>query len=172
MNSDPPTQLKALLHLLIEPALSKPGWLRINDVGTSRMVVLQIQVAEEDIGRIVGKGGSNIIALKGLMAGPANALRQPLGITVGNASPGPVKTKGTAWSVGAIELAVNALLVFLEDTDATSVFVDGKENQKLVMLSGKIPETVTTPLSRWLSVMAAPGRTHIVLDDSTRSAAT
>lgn len=167
--SDAPTQLKTLLHLLVSPALSRPAFLRINDVGTPKMVVLQIQVAEEDIGRIVGKGGSNIIALKALMAGPANALSQPFGITVGPGSPGPSGAEH-AWDISAVELAVNALLVFVSGEDASAVFVDGKPGQKLVLLSGKVPETVTTPLSRWLSVMAAPGKVHIVLDDSTHKA--
>jgi len=56
--------LKELIEYLVKKIVDKPAEIEINVASTTKSIIVQIKSAKEDIGKIVGRTGRTINALK------------------------------------------------------------------------------------------------------------
>lgn len=65
-------ELKALLHLLVEPLVEHTDAIKIVPVEREDQLILQLNVAEEDMGRVIGKAGKRAQAIRSLIKAKAS----------------------------------------------------------------------------------------------------
>jgi len=56
--------LKDLLEYIAKALVDEPTKVEVNEVGEGRSVILQLKVAEDDIGKVIGKKGRIANALR------------------------------------------------------------------------------------------------------------
>jgi uncharacterized protein len=56
--------IKELIEYLVKKIVDKPNEIEINVTSTTKSIIVQIKSAKEDIGKIVGRTGRTINALK------------------------------------------------------------------------------------------------------------
>jgi predicted RNA-binding protein YlqC (UPF0109 family) len=60
--------VKALVQAIVESLVDKPDEVVINEVIGDHAHVLELRVAKEDLGKVIGKGGAHASAIRTLMA--------------------------------------------------------------------------------------------------------
>ncbi len=154
------------LSALIEPCLSLPAHLDITIIGNQDFPVFQIQVHRADMGRMVGKGGANLTALKALLKAMAAGQHLACGLILSDPEPSPGLRPAGRWSIKACEEAIRSLLDAAGLPSPVAI-VPGRPGQHLVMIGTEIPEDIEGPLSRWLNPMGVEGQTRLLFDDTT-----
>jgi predicted RNA-binding protein YlqC (UPF0109 family) len=56
--------VKELTEYLIKSLVDKPEEVKVTEVTSERSIVLEVNVAEDDIGRVIGKQGKTISAIR------------------------------------------------------------------------------------------------------------
>ncbi len=56
--------MKELTEYLIKSLVDKPEKVKVTEVTSERSIVLEVNVAEDDIGRVIGKQGKTISAIR------------------------------------------------------------------------------------------------------------
>jgi predicted RNA-binding protein YlqC (UPF0109 family) len=56
--------VKELTEYLIKSLVDKPEKVKVTEVTSERSIVLEVNVAEDDIGRVIGKQGKTISAIR------------------------------------------------------------------------------------------------------------
>lgn len=72
---------KALLYI-ISSIVDNPKDVKINEEEIDRVITFTIQVAEEDMGKIIGKNGKVIRAIRNLMRIPAIKQNKRINISI------------------------------------------------------------------------------------------
>ncbi len=60
--------MKPLIMAIIESLVDKPEEIQIKEVIGDHAHVLELRVAKEDLGKVIGKGGAHASAIRTLMA--------------------------------------------------------------------------------------------------------
>ena len=60
--------MKNLITLIVQSLVDKPDEVQIKEVIGDHAHVLELRVAKEDLGKVIGKGGAHASALRTLMA--------------------------------------------------------------------------------------------------------
>lgn len=58
---------KALLEYIVKSVVDNPGEVQVTEAGYAREKILKLQVAAPDMGRVIGKGGRVINAIRALV---------------------------------------------------------------------------------------------------------
>jgi predicted RNA-binding protein YlqC (UPF0109 family) len=61
-------QMKPLLMAIVQALVDKPDEVQIKEVVGDHAHVLELRVAKEDLGKVIGKGGAHATAIRTLMA--------------------------------------------------------------------------------------------------------
>ncbi len=162
------TTLHELLDALLTPGLHHAEKLRIEEQSDGPFRVFQVTVDRRDMGHIIGKRGSNLEALRILMAIAGTAQEAAVRIVVPEAPDHlPAVRPTTPWSIAAVKAGLAA---FFEAAGlhiaATITTRPDRPGQATVFLTAKPPEDVEAALERWLNVMGSPGHTRMLLDDT------
>ena len=62
-----PTTLEALMHYLVTPLVSTPEEIVVTEVSEGDEVKVRLEVAEGDLGRVIGRQGRTIQGLRALL---------------------------------------------------------------------------------------------------------
>lgn len=65
-------ELKDLLQILVEPLVENTEAIRIVPLEKEDQLILQLNVAEEDMGRVIGKAGKRAQAIRSLVKAKAS----------------------------------------------------------------------------------------------------
>ncbi len=60
--------MKQLIMSIVQALVDKPDEVQINEVVGDHAHVLELKVAKEDLGKVIGKGGAHASAIRTLMA--------------------------------------------------------------------------------------------------------
>ena len=60
--------MKALIMAIIQSLVDKPEEIQIKEVIGDHAHVLELRVAKEDLGKVIGKGGAHASAIRTIMA--------------------------------------------------------------------------------------------------------
>ena len=60
--------MKQLIMLIVQALVDKPDEVQIKEVVGDHAHVLELKVAKEDLGKVIGKGGAHASAIRTLMA--------------------------------------------------------------------------------------------------------
>lgn len=63
--------MKELLSTIVRPLVSDPDSISINQIDQGYTVVLELQVAPEDMGKVIGKQGRRAQAIRSIMKAKA-----------------------------------------------------------------------------------------------------
>ena len=63
-----PTTLEALLHYLVTPLVSAPEEIAVTEVSEDDAITIQLEVAEGDLGRVIGRQGRTIQSLRSVLS--------------------------------------------------------------------------------------------------------
>jgi len=65
--------VKELAEYIIKSLVDNPEKVTVNELSSERSIILEVKVAEEDVGRVIGKQGKTISAVRTVLnAGAAN----------------------------------------------------------------------------------------------------
>ncbi len=76
--------MKELLNTIISPLVSHPGLITIEEIDQGRTVVLQLQVAPDDMGKIIGKQGRRAQAIRSVMKALATRQNKRVIVNIGD----------------------------------------------------------------------------------------
>lgn len=68
------TELKELLDILTKALVEEPEKVQIDSRDNDGLLVLELRVAEKDMGRVIGKGGRRAQAIRSIMKAKASRL--------------------------------------------------------------------------------------------------
>lgn len=60
--------MKELIENIVKALVDKPEQVRINEVRGDHAHVLELTVAKDDLGKVIGKGGAHASAIRTIMA--------------------------------------------------------------------------------------------------------
>ena len=60
--------LKELIEFLARSLVDNPDEVQVAEIAGEQTVVLELRVAKEDLGKVIGKGGAHASAIRTLMA--------------------------------------------------------------------------------------------------------
>jgi uncharacterized protein len=74
--------MKEFVAYIVKNLVDHPDEVRINEVGGTQTLIIELKVKKEDIGKIIGKGGKTINAIRTLLMSVAsrNGIRVSLEI--------------------------------------------------------------------------------------------
>jgi len=70
--------MKEFVEYVVKNLVDKPHEVCVNEVAATNTLIVELRVAKRDIGKVIGKRGKNINALRTLLTSAAN----PLGVRV------------------------------------------------------------------------------------------
>jgi uncharacterized protein len=68
IDADVEGPMKALITAVVQALVDKPDEVQIKEVVGEHAHVLELRVAKEDLGKVIGKGGAHASAIRTLMA--------------------------------------------------------------------------------------------------------
>jgi predicted RNA-binding protein YlqC (UPF0109 family) len=60
--------MRELVETIVKALVDRPEEVKINEVSGNHAHVLELQVAKEDLGKVIGKGGAHASAIRALLA--------------------------------------------------------------------------------------------------------
>lgn len=60
--------LKELVEAIAKAIVEKPEAVRVNEIDSAKTIVLELKVAPEDLGRIIGKEGNRAKAIRTILS--------------------------------------------------------------------------------------------------------
>ena len=60
--------MKELLEMIVEALVDRPEAVRINEIVGAHVHVLELCVAKEDLGKVIGKGGAHANAIRTILS--------------------------------------------------------------------------------------------------------
>lgn len=75
-------ELQDLLQTLAEALVDEPDKIEINPSEDGNTVVLELRVAEDDMGRVIGKGGRRAQAIRSIMKAKASRLNHRVAVNI------------------------------------------------------------------------------------------
>lgn len=74
--------MKALIEYLAKALVDQPEAVRVEEKTTEHSLVLELKVSPEDLGRIIGKNGRTVKAIRQLLSTAAAKSKQKVSLSV------------------------------------------------------------------------------------------
>ncbi|MBI4753756.1 KH domain-containing protein [Candidatus Desantisbacteria bacterium] len=68
--------MKELTEYIVKALVDKPEMVKVSEVASERSIVIEVNVAEEDVGRVIGKQGRTISAIRVVLNAAAAKLKK------------------------------------------------------------------------------------------------
>jgi len=68
--------MRELVEYMIKQIVDKPGDVQVQEIKAEKVILLEISVAKEDMGKVIGKGGRVANALRTIVGAAAAKLRK------------------------------------------------------------------------------------------------
>jgi predicted RNA-binding protein YlqC (UPF0109 family) len=68
--------MKELIKYIVQAMVDHPEQVEVSEVEGNRILVLELKVAKEDMGKIIGKQGRNAQAIRTILSAAAGKLRK------------------------------------------------------------------------------------------------
>lgn len=68
--------MKELAEYIIKSLVDNPEKVTVNELSSERSIILEVKVAEEDVGRVIGKQGKTISAVRTVLNAGAAKLKK------------------------------------------------------------------------------------------------
>ncbi len=68
--------MKSLIEEVARALVDEPGTVRVNELSGATTSVYELSVSKEDIGKIIGKGGRTLTALRTIVSAVGTKLRR------------------------------------------------------------------------------------------------
>lgn len=69
-------ELRYLVEVMAKALVDKPDRVKVNAIEGEQTTVLELEVAKEDLGKVIGKEGNNARALRTILTGASTKLRR------------------------------------------------------------------------------------------------
>jgi len=73
---DPNISLKDLVTFLARALVDKPDDVQVTEIAGEQTVVLELRVAREDLGKVIGKQGRTVKAMRSILSAASAKLRK------------------------------------------------------------------------------------------------
>lgn len=73
---EPNISLKDLVTFLARALVDKPDEVRVTEIAGEQTVVLELRVAREDLGKVIGKQGRTVKAMRAILSAASAKLRK------------------------------------------------------------------------------------------------
>jgi len=74
--------MKEFVEFIVKHPVDKPDEVRITEVEGEKITVLELHVGEEDYGKVIGKRGKNIMAIRTLLNAAARTVRKRVSLEI------------------------------------------------------------------------------------------
>ena len=74
--------MKELLSRIVKALVDYPDQVTVDEIESSQTIVLDIAVAKEDLGKIIGQKGRNINAIRTIMEGVSGKIQKRIIINI------------------------------------------------------------------------------------------
>ena len=81
--------MKELLELIAKALVDNPDEVSVSEVGGQQMIVFELRVAQEDIGKVIGKQGRTARAIRTIMSAVGTKLGKRFHFEIIEPSPRP-----------------------------------------------------------------------------------
>jgi predicted RNA-binding protein YlqC (UPF0109 family) len=68
--------MKELLELIAKALVDNPGEVSVSEVGGEQTIILELRVAQEDLGKVIGKQGRTARAIRTILSAAGMKLRK------------------------------------------------------------------------------------------------
>ncbi len=68
--------LKELIEFIARSLVDKPDEVHVDEITGEQTVVLELRVAKEDLGKVIGKQGRTVKAMRAILSAAASKLRK------------------------------------------------------------------------------------------------
>jgi uncharacterized protein len=68
--------LKELIEFIARSLVDKPDDVHVDEISGEQTVVLELRVAKEDLGKVIGKQGRTVKAMRSILSAAASKLRK------------------------------------------------------------------------------------------------
>ena len=68
--------LKELIEFIARSLVDKPDEVHVDEISGEQTVVLELRVAKEDLGKVIGKQGRTVKAMRAILSAAASKLRK------------------------------------------------------------------------------------------------
>jgi len=68
--------MRELVEFIVKQIVDKPEEVKVQEIKAEKVILLEISVAKEDMGKVIGKGGSVANALRTIVGAAAAKLRK------------------------------------------------------------------------------------------------
>ncbi len=68
--------MKELLEMIVEALVDHPEAVRINEIVGAHVHVLELCVAKEDLGKVIGKGGAHASAIRTILSAAGGKVKK------------------------------------------------------------------------------------------------
>ena len=68
--------MKALVRIIAEALVDKPDEVKVNVVEGENSIILELKVAADDVGKVIGKGGQTAKAMRKILSAAATKLKK------------------------------------------------------------------------------------------------
>jgi predicted RNA-binding protein YlqC (UPF0109 family) len=68
--------MKELVEIMTKALVDYPDQVELTEIGGGDTLVIELKAAKEDIGKIIGKKGRNVQAMRNILNGDARRLRK------------------------------------------------------------------------------------------------
>ncbi len=76
MSSSPNISLKELIEYLARALVDHPSEVSVSEVTGEQTIVLELKVAKDDLGKVIGKQGRTVKAMRALLSAASAKLRK------------------------------------------------------------------------------------------------
>ncbi len=70
------TSLKDLIEFIAKSLVDQPDQVEVVEISGEQTVVLELRVAKEDLGKVIGKQGRTVKAMRALLSAASSKLRK------------------------------------------------------------------------------------------------
>jgi predicted RNA-binding protein YlqC (UPF0109 family) len=81
--------MKELLELIAKALVDKPDEVAVSEVGGEQIIVFELRVAQEDLGKVIGKQGRTARAIRTIVSAAGMKLRKRFHLEIIEPSPRP-----------------------------------------------------------------------------------
>ena len=70
------TSLRELIEFIAKSLVDKPEQVEVSEISGEQTVVLELRVAKEDLGKVIGKQGRTVKAMRALLSAASSKLHK------------------------------------------------------------------------------------------------
>ena len=69
-------KIKGLLTTMVESLVDQPDKIQVNELHSEQAFIFELQVAKEDVGKVIGRGGRTAMALRSILEAAAGKFKK------------------------------------------------------------------------------------------------